>query len=193
MSPDPTRAAAVLPSAGATAQPTAGATALPTAGAAAAAAAAEATGSAPVTEAAPLYPFRGVFVAAESLICAGAVAGTWQLLTDTFTPDVAVLKPLGLRTWRLPGLWLFATAAAPAGAAAWLAWRRSPRAPDAVLSASALLALELGVQIPFLGLNPLQPAVGVPAAALAGLALRARRSGWAAGAGGPTGKDDCAA
>lgn len=149
---------------------------------------ATAPGSHPPEEAAPGgtrgaavgdgYPFRRTFLVTETFICLSGVSGTWQLLTDTFTPDVALLRPLGLRTWTLPGVWLFATAAAPAGAAAWLAYRRSDRAPAAVLVANGLLAVELLVQMPFLGLSPLQAVYGAPAAGLAALALRARRSGW---------------
>lgn len=131
----------------------------------------------PVAHAAA-YPFRRTFTVAEAVVGASAFAGTWMLLTDTYTPDVAVLEPLGLASWRLPGLWLFASAAAPAGSAAWLAWRRSDRAPAAVLVASGLLAVELLVQMPFLGRDRLQAVMGVPAVAMAVLALRARSGGW---------------
>ena len=124
------------------------------------------------------HPFRRTFVAGEAVVGVCGLAGTWQLMTGTYAPDVAVLRPLGLESWRLPGVWLFATVAAPSGAAAWLAWRRSHLAPAAVLVASGLLAVELLVQVPFLGFNPLQVAFGVPAVALGGLALRAKRTGW---------------
>lgn len=124
------------------------------------------------------HPFRRTFVVAETFICVSGAMGSWQLLTDTFTPDVTLLEPLGLKAWTLPGIWLFATAAAPAGAAAWLAYRRSGRAPAAVLVANGLLAVELLAQMPFLGLSPLQAVYGAPAAGLAALALRARRIGW---------------
>jgi hypothetical protein len=124
------------------------------------------------------YPFRRTFVATEAVIGVSALAGTWMLLTDTYTPDVAVLEPLGLDSWTLPGVWLFASAAAPALTAAWLAWQKSGLAPAAVLTASSLLAVELLAQIPFLGLDPLQAFMGVPAVVMAGLALRARSTGW---------------
>ena len=58
------------------------------------------------------------------------------------------------------------------------AWRRSPLAPPVVLLASATLALELLVQIPFLGLSVLQAVFGTIAIVIAALALRARRAGW---------------
>jgi hypothetical protein len=61
------------------------------------------------------------------------------------------------------------------------AWRRSPRAPEAVLAASGLLAAELIVQIPFVGPSALQAVLGTVAVGLGGLALHARRSGWRSG------------
>ena len=123
-------------------------------------------------------PFRRTFVLVESLVALGGVMGTAQLLTGTFTPPVSVLEPIGLSSWLLPGLWLFATVAVPSAAAAILAWRRSPLAPPVVLLASATLALELLVQIPFLGLSVLQAVFGTIAIVMAALALRARRAGW---------------
>ncbi|MGV8965879.1 MAG: hypothetical protein ACOH2F_06330 [Cellulomonas sp.] len=101
-----------------------------------------------------------------------------QLLTGTFTPPVTDLEPLGLTSWTLPGAWLFATVAVPSSAAAWLAWRRAPLAPAAVLVASGTLAVELVVQIPFIGPSALQAVFGGFAAGLAGLAVDARRAGW---------------
>jgi hypothetical protein len=47
-----------------------------------------------------------------------------------------------------------------------------------VLLASVSLAVELLVQIPFLGFNILQPVFGSCAVPLAALALLARRAGW---------------
>jgi len=127
------------------------------------------------------YPFRRTFVIAEALIAVNAVIGTIMLLTNTFAPDVSVLRPLGLHSWTLPGLWLFASVAAPSAWAGWAAARRHDRAPEAVVLASVLLLVELLVQVPFLGFDPLQPVMGVPALVLAALALRARRNGWRSG------------
>jgi len=123
-------------------------------------------------------PFRKTFVLFESLVALGGVMGTAQLLTGTLTPPVSVLEPIGLSSWLLPGLWLFATVVVPSAAAAVQAWRRSSLAPPVVLLASATLALELLVQIPFLGLSLLQAAFGTVAIVMAALALRARRAGW---------------
>jgi hypothetical protein len=78
----------------------------------------------------------------------------------------------------LPGAWLFGTVVVPSVAAAWLAWRRSPYGPATVLLASTTLALELLVQIPFLGPSVLQLIFGVIAILMAVLAIRARREGW---------------
>ena len=70
------------------------------------------------------------------------------------------------------------TVALPSGLAAWLAWRRSPWAPVAVLVASALLATELLFQIPFLGLSLLQLIFGTVAIGMAVVAFLARKAGW---------------
>jgi hypothetical protein len=104
--------------------------------------------------------------------------GSVMLISGSGTPPVSVLKPVGLTTWVLPGLWLFATAAVPSTVASGLAWRRSAWAPPAVLFASATLALELLVQIPLLGPSWLQAVFGLVAISMTVLALRAKRAGW---------------
>jgi len=131
-----------------------------------------------VPRSATTTPFRKTFFLIESLVASGGLMGTAQLLTGTFTPPVGALEPIGLSSWMLPGLWLFATVTVPSAGAAMLAWRRSPLAPPVVLLASATLALELLVQIPFLGLSVLQAVFGTIAIVMAALALRARRAGW---------------
>lgn len=123
-------------------------------------------------------PHRRIFIGAESLIAISGVAGAVQLVSGTLTPPVSDLAPLGLSSWILPGAWLFATVAVPSSAAAWLAWRRAPLAPTAVLVASGTLALEIGVQIPFIGTNVLQAVFGSVAVGMAALAIHARRTGW---------------
>jgi hypothetical protein len=120
------------------------------------------------------HRFRWAFVVMEAFVAIGAVAGTLQLVTGTAAPPVDDLEPLGLTSWVLPGIWLFASVAVPSTVAAWLAWRRSPAAPSAVLVASALLAVELLVQIPSVGPSVLQAVMGTVAVVLAGLALAAR-------------------
>jgi hypothetical protein len=124
------------------------------------------------------YPHRAILVGAEAIVALGGIGGSLQLLTGTATPPVADLEPIGLTSWVLPGIWLFATVAVPSSAAAWLAWRRAPLAPAVVLVASGTLALELAVQIPFIGPSALQAVFGAFAVGLAGLALDARRLGW---------------
>jgi hypothetical protein len=120
------------------------------------------------------HRFRWIFIVVEGFVVVGALSGTLQLLTGTATPPVEDLEPLGLTSWVLPGLWLFASVAVPSTVAAWLAWRRSPHTPTAVLVASALLAIELLVQIPFVGPSLFQVVFGSVAIALAVLALVAR-------------------
>jgi hypothetical protein len=121
------------------------------------------------------HPFRKIFVAVESFVAVGGVVGTVMLLSGRGTPSVSVLEPIGLRSWVLPGLWLFATTVVPSSAAAVLAWHRSPLAPTAVLVASTLLAVELLVQLPFLGFSAFQAVFGAIAIGTAALALLARR------------------
>jgi hypothetical protein len=91
---------------------------------------------------------------------------------------VSVLAPLRISSWTLPAAWLFFSVAVPSGLAAWLGWRHSAWAPPAVLAASGLLAIELGVQIPILGFSILQLIFGIVAIGMAVVALLARRAGW---------------
>jgi hypothetical protein len=123
-------------------------------------------------------PFRWTIVAVESMLSLGGLAGSIQLLAGAATPPVSVLSPFGLSSWTLPAGWLFLSVALPSGLAAWLAWRRSLWAPPAVLLASALLATELLVQIPFLGFSVLQLIFGVVAVGMAVVGLLAGRAGW---------------
>jgi hypothetical protein len=121
------------------------------------------------------HPYRRTTVAVGALTAAGGYAGTWQLVAGVATPPDTDLPP-GLHSWVLPGLWLCATVAVPWTVATWLTWRRSDRAPAAVLVACSTLAVELAVQIPFVGLNLLQVVFGAVAVALAGMALEGRRA-----------------
>jgi hypothetical protein len=123
-------------------------------------------------------PFRRTIVVVESLVSLGGLAGSVQLLAGVATPAVSVLSPLGLSSWTLPAGWLFLTVALPSALAAWLAWRRSPWAPVGVLLASALLAIELLVQIPFLGFSVLQLIFGTVAIGMAVVGVLARKAGW---------------
>ncbi len=124
------------------------------------------------------YPFRRTMVVVETLVGLGGLAGSIQLLAGVATPPVSVLSPLGLSSWTLPAGWLFLTVALPSGLATWLAWRRSPWAPVAVLVASALLATELLFQIPFLGFSVLQLIFGTVAIGMAVVSFLARKAGW---------------
>lgn len=123
-------------------------------------------------------PYRTGLVLGEAVLALGGVVGAAQLVTGTVTPPLSDLAPLGLSSWVLPGVWLFVSVAVPSSAAAVLAWRRSPTAPAAVLAASAALAVELLIQIPFVGTSVLQAVCGSAALALAVTAWRARRHGW---------------
>jgi hypothetical protein len=69
------------------------------------------------------WPYRTGLVLIESFVALGGAAGAGQLLTGAFTPPVSDLAPLGLTSWVLPGLWLFATVAAPSARLALVALR----------------------------------------------------------------------
>ena len=124
------------------------------------------------------FPFRRTIIAVECLVGLAGLAGSIQLLAGVAIPPVSVLSSLGLSSWALPAGWLFFSVAAPSGWAAWLAWRRSLWTPPTVPMASALLATELLVQIPFLGFSLLQPIFGAVAIGMAFVGLRARAAGW---------------
>lgn len=123
------------------------------------------------------WPLRRTLLLGEGAVSAAAAVGVLQLLAGIATPPPESLPP-GLGDWTLPALWLFGTVTVPSAAAAYLAFRRSARAPQVALAATCLLLLEVIVQIPFLGLNVLQPVVALAGLGLAWTALRARRLGW---------------
>lgn len=114
----------------------------------------------------------------SALTGAAAAVGSVQLITGTFAPPVSDLRPLGLESWVLPGLWLAGTVAIPCAGTAVLAWRRSRWMGPAAVGAGVLLLVELAVQVPFVGLDPLQAVMGTVAVSLVGLGWSsARRSG----------------
>jgi hypothetical protein len=125
----------------------------------------------------PAWPHRRALALLAGLTSIAGIAGSIQLLAGVATPPAGDLPP-GLSTWVLPGLWLLASVGIPSCLAAVLVWRRSPWGPPAALVAAAALTLELLVQIPFIGLSVLQLVFGLVAAAMALLAIRARRGGW---------------
>ena len=110
----------------------------------------------------------------ESAMAVFGLGGGVMLMLGRGTPPIEWLAPLGLSSWVLPGIWLTASVAVPSAAAASLALRRSPLTPPAVFVASALLGVELLVQIPFLGINGLQGAMALIGGTAAGLAWHAR-------------------
>lgn len=126
------------------------------------------------------WPWRRTFVAVEGLVALAGAAGSVQLLAGLATPPDSTLDPLepvGVSGWELPALWLFLTVALPSTAAVWAGWRRRSRTPELVLVASAMLGVELLVQIPFLGPSVLQAVFGAVALTMAVLAWQARGSG----------------
>jgi len=124
-----------------------------------------------------ICPHRRTLIIVESLVALSGLAGAVQLMAGVATPPNSYL-PLGLSSWVLPGFWLFGTVALPAAIAGLLAYRRSPYAPLAVVLASVTMAVEVLVQIPFIGLNPLQAIFGGLAVVLGALGVHAWRTGW---------------
>ncbi len=122
------------------------------------------------------HRFRAVFVVTWAVTCVGAVGGSISMIIGQGTPPLSAIEPLGLDSWVLPGLWLLASVAVPAAVVVVLAWRRSARTPAAVLIASGVLAIELAVQVPFVGPSVLQAVFGAVAVTMAALAWAARDS-----------------
>jgi hypothetical protein len=122
-------------------------------------------------------PHRWVFVVVEAFVLLGAVSGAGQLWTGTYAPPVSDLEALGLDSWKLPAVWLLVSVAVPSGVALLAALRRWPRTPEIVLAASALLLLEVVVQIPFVGPSMLQLVMGLIAVVVGVLAWHARTTG----------------
>lgn len=115
---------------------------------------------------------RGIYVGVASFVALAALGGSIMLASGEGAPPVDDLEPLGLHDWTLPAAWLFASVAVPWTVVAVLAHRRRRATPIAVLVASGLLVVELVVQIPFVGLNPMQPALAAVALVLGRLAWR---------------------
>lgn len=127
--------------------------------------------------AAPAAPaWRRTLGAVAALTGAAAAVGSVQLLTGTFTPPVSDLRPLGLESWVLPGLWLAASVGVPCTVTAVLAWRGSRWLGIAAIEAGLLLAVELVVQLPYVGRDPLQAVMAVVAGTLVCLGWASARS-----------------
>jgi len=114
----------------------------------------------------------------SGFLAVAGLVGTWQLMSGTATPPDSDLAPLGLSNWTLPGLWLFVSVVVPWSIAAIACVARRRVAPMIVLVACGLLVLELVVQVPFIGLSPLQFILGAAAGGLVWCAVDARRRGW---------------
>ena len=121
------------------------------------------------------HPYRRRIVALAGLTALSGWAGAGQLVSGVATPPDGDLPP-GLDSWVLPGVWLAATVAVPWTVAALLEWYRFDLAPVAVLVACTTLAVELVVQIPFVGFSVLQLVCVLVAVALGEMAQETRRA-----------------
>ena len=111
-------------------------------------------------------PWRRTLGALAGFTSVSAAIGALQLVTGVFTPPVEDLEALGLHSWVLPGVWLGLSVGVPCAAVTWLALLRTPWVGVASVWAGLLLLVELGVQVPFVGLDPLQAVMGAVAASL---------------------------
>jgi len=128
------------------------------------------------TVVAPKRRHRRTLLTMESAMAVFGLGGGIMLISGHGTPPVEAISSLGLSSWVLPGVWLTASVAIPSALAANLASRGSPWTPRAVMVASGLLAVELLVQVPFLGVNGLQAAMALIGGTAAALAWQARRT-----------------
>ena len=128
------------------------------------------------TVVAPKRRHRRTLLTMESAMAVFGLGGGIMLISGHGTPPVEAISSLGLSSWVLPGVWLTASVAIPSALAAHLAWRGSQWTPRAVMVASGLLAVELLVQIPVLGVNGLQAAMALIGGTAAALALQVRRT-----------------
>jgi len=126
----------------------------------------------------PRWPHRRLLLVSECVVAVAGLGGSVMLLDGRNAPPLSAIAPLGLTSWAVPAVWLSATVPVPATVAAVLIWRRSPRAPQAVVLAGATMALEVLVQIPFIGPHPFQAVFGGTAVVLSLLARHTRRAGW---------------
>lgn len=121
------------------------------------------------------YAFRRSMGVIEVVLAAAATVGVVQLLADVGAPPDSDI-PFGLHSWIWPAIWLLVMVLLPSAHAAFALLRRWGSGPALVLMASALLAVELLVQIPFVGPSWLQLGVGLLGASAATMAVRARAS-----------------
>ncbi len=125
-----------------------------------------------------INPHRRTMTWASGFLAVAGLVGTWQLMSGAATPPVSDLAPLGLSSWTWPGLWLFGSVVVPWFVAVIACVGRRRATPLIVLVACGLLVLELVVQVPFIGLSPLQFILGAAAGGLVWCAVDARRRGW---------------
>ena len=121
-------------------------------------------------------PWRRTLGWLAGVTSVAAAAGAVQLVSGIYTPPVEDLEPLGLHSWGFPGVWLGLSVTGPCATAAWLSLRGEPRVGLASVWAGLLLLLELVVQIPFVGLDPLQAVMGSVAVLLLVLGNLSRRA-----------------
>jgi len=121
------------------------------------------------------YAFRRSMTVIEITLATAAAIGAVLFFADVAVPPDDQL-PSGLDNWVWPAIWLIGTVCVPSAIAAIALSRRASSGPLLVLLATALLGVELVVQIPFVGLSWLQLLVALSGVSAAVMAIVARGS-----------------
>ncbi len=125
-----------------------------------------------------LRPLAKAAISLEIFLSLGALAGGGALMLgprgEIIPLPLEALQGSPFADYFVPGAILFTILGLGPLAAAWLAWRRNPRAPDAAFSIGLALLIWLAVEIAIIGYSsspPLQPFYLLLGAVMAGLGL----------------------
>lgn len=117
-------------------------------------------------------------ISLEIFLSLGALAGGAALMLgprgEIIPLPLSALQGSPFATYFVPGVILFTILGLGPLAAAWLAWRRNPRAPDAAFSIGVALLIWLAVEVAIIGYSsdpPLQPFYMLLGAVMAGVGL----------------------
>ncbi|QOY87678.1 hypothetical protein [Paludibaculum fermentans] len=125
-----------------------------------------------------LRPLAMAAISLEIFLSLGALAGGAALMLgprgEIIPLPLSALQGSPFATYFVPGVILFTILGLGPLAAAWLAWRRNPRAPDAAFSIGVALLIWLAVEVAIIGYSsdpPLQPFYMLLGAVMAGVGL----------------------
>ncbi|MGJ5819872.1 hypothetical protein [Paludibaculum fermentans] len=125
-----------------------------------------------------MRPLAKAAISLEIFLSLGALAGGGALMLgprgEIIPLPLSALQGSPFATYFVPGVILFTILGLGPLAAAWLAWRRNPRAPDATFSIGVALLIWLAVEVAIIGYSsdpPLQPFYLLLGAVMAGVGL----------------------